>query len=376
MGRFLGILAAGLAGVLIVGAMAIYGLDGTGKIESGLQRAAGKTLEETGPPWAMVEVRGRDAVLRGEALLSEERRRAADRAADAIDAIPGIREVRDNTTARFRSMAEIEARLADICKRAASDLSTPWLECAVNGNRVTLSGAALTEAVRETGVERVSTAVEGLRARETIRDTTSALYKSQDSLRKAFAGACSAAIAGFTLNWMRCSVKGLEFTLSGAAPVETERETRVATASAMLETVKGVEGVADATTVMPALSSAEACRKTFAGLRKDAPIRFATGAATIAPESEPLLGALTMAAKRCIGVRIEVRGHTDDSGDAERDRKLSEARAAAIVAYMTGLGVPAGRVSARGYGGTNPLAANDTEDGRAKNRRIEFAMSQ
>ena len=89
-----------------------------------------------------------------------------------------------------------------------------------------------------------------------------------------------------------------------------------------------------------------------------------------------MLDALTMAAKRCVGVRIEVRGHTDDTGDAESDRKLSEARAAAVVAYMTGLGLPAARVSARGYGGAKPLAANDTEEGRAKNRRIEFAMGK
>ncbi|MYF85472.1 MAG: OmpA family protein [Rhodospirillaceae bacterium] len=47
-----------------------------------------------------------------------------------------------------------------------------------------------------------------------------------------------------------------------------------------------------------------------------------------------------------------------------------------MAAHMTGLGVPPDRVSARGYGGTQPLVANDTEAGRAKNRRIEFAMSE
>lgn len=376
MGRFLGILTAGLAGVLIVGVVAIYGLDGTGKIEAGLQRAAAGKLEETGPPWASVEVRGRDAILKGEALLPEERRQAAENAALAIDAIPGIREVRDNTTARFRSLAEIEAKLGDVCKQAASGLPDAWLKCAVEGKRVTLSGAALTETARETGVERVSAAVEGLRARESIGDTTSAHYRSLERMKNAFAGACSAAIAGFALNWTRCTVQDRSFTLSGAAPVEAERKTRVAAARAVLEAVKGVEGVADETTALPPLSTAEACRKALDGLKRDTPIQFAAGAAAIAPESEALLDALTVAAKRCVGVKIEIRGHTDDTGDAERDRTLSEARAAAIAAYMTGLGVPAGRVSARGYGSAKPLAANDTEEGRAKNRRIEFAMSQ
>ena len=376
MGRFLGILTAGLAGVLIVGAIAIYGLDGTGKIEAGLQRAAGEKLEETGPPWASVEVRGRDAILEGEALLPAERRQAADKAALAIDAIPGIREVRDNTTARFRSMAEIEAQLFDTCKQVASDLSAAWLRCDVKGQSVTLSGTALTHTARRAAVEKLFTAVEALKARETLRDTTQAHYPSSDDMQAAFAGACTSAIAGFKLNWLKCALKGRGFVLSGVAPVEAERETRVALARAVLEAVKGVGDIADETAALPALSSVGACRKAFDGLKRDAPIRFAAGTATIAPESEAVLNALTVAAKRCIGVRIEVRGHTDDTGDAERDRKLSKARAAAVVAYMTGLGIPAGRISARGYGGAKPLAANDTEEGRAKNRRIELAVSQ
>ena len=376
MGRLLGILTAGLAGVLIVGAIAIYGLDGTGKIEAGLQRAAGETLEKTGPPWASVEVRGRDAVLEGEALLPAERRQAAEKAALAIDAIPGIREVLDNTTARFRSMADIEATLAETCKQVVSGLPAAWLKCGVKGQTVTLVGTALTHTARRAAVEKLFSAIEALKARETVRDTTQAHYGSFDDMQAAFAGACDAAVGGFALNWMTCTLKGRGFTLSGAAPAEAEREARVAAAKAVLEAVKGVDGVADDTTALPALSSAEACRKAFGGLKRDTPIRFAAGTATISPESEAMLDALTMAPKRCVGVRIEVRGHTDDTGDAESDRKLSEARAAAVVAYMTGLGLPAARVSARGYGGAKPLAANDTEEGRAKNRRIEFAMGK
>ena len=197
MGRFLGILTAGLVGVLIVGAIAIYGLDSIRTIEAGLQRAADRTLEETGPPWASVEVRGRDAILKGEALLPAERRQAAERAALAIDAIPGIREVRDNTTARFRSLAEIEVRLADICKRAASDLPAGWLKCAVKAQTVTLSGTALTHTARREAVERVFTAVEALNARETFRDTTLAHYQTSGEMRAVFGASCKAAIAGF-----------------------------------------------------------------------------------------------------------------------------------------------------------------------------------
>ncbi|MYF85471.1 MAG: hypothetical protein F4178_02815 [Rhodospirillaceae bacterium] len=163
--------------------------------------------------------------------------------------MPGIREVRDNTTARFRSMADIEAKLFDICKRAVAGLPAAWLTCAVNGQTVTLGGIALTHTARRIAVEKVFTAVESLNARETVRDTTKAHYQSSSEMRRGLGAACESAIAGFTLNWLKCIVKGRSFTLSGAAPVEAERAARVATARASLESVKGVAGIADRTTV-------------------------------------------------------------------------------------------------------------------------------
>ncbi|MXW93526.1 MAG: OmpA family protein [Rhodospirillaceae bacterium] len=376
MARLLGYLTAGLLAVSIVGAVAIYGLDEAGRIEAGLQRAAGMKLAATGPVWASVEVRGRDAVLTGEALLPAERRQGAERAASALDAIPGIREVRDNTTARFKSPAEIETKLGALCARAVSDLRATWLKCAVRQRTVTLSGTTVTHSARREVVEKVFSAVERLGAREIVRDTTQAYYNTAEEMRKAFDDACNAAIADFMLNWLQCRSEDRRFVLSGAAPVEAERHTRVAAARAVLEAVEGVESVADETTVLPALASAEACRNAFDGLTEGKPVRFAAGTATVGPESEALLDALSVAAKRCIGAKIEVQGHTNASGDANRDRKLSEARAAAVADYMTGLGVPAGRIAARGYGSAHLRAANGTAESKALNRRVEFEISE
>lgn len=376
MGRFFGYLTAGFTGVLIVGAIAIYSMDATGKIEADLQARADARLAETGPPWASVEIQGRDAILNGEALLPSERRRSSDNAARAIDAIPGIREVHDNTTARFKSMDDLEKRLAESCKRAAAGLPAAWLKCAVKGQTVTMSGVALTETARRYGVEKASAAVEEMKARETISDTTMAYYKSSDGMQAAFAGACGTAIAEFLLNWMKCRVDGRRFTLSGDAPVEAERIARVAAARVMLETVRGVEDIGDETASLPAFSSPEACREAIEALKKDRSVRFAAGAASIDPQSHALLDALTVVAKRCIGARIEVQGHTENSGNPGADLSLSEAQAAAVAAYMTSRGAPAGRVSARGYGHTRPVAAGDTAEIKAKNRRIDFDVSK
>lgn len=382
MGRFFGFLVLGLVGVAVTGAVAIYGLDRAKEIEADLQGKATATLKQEGPSWATVSVDGRDAILTGTAILEEDRKAASAKAAAAIDRISGVREVQDNTDARFKSRAEMEKKLADSCKKAAASLPGGWMKCAVQTNsttkrsEVTLSGAALTETERKNGVEKVSAAVEALKAQEKFNDKTTAHYKSIEAMRTAFAGACDKAVSGFPLNWMKCSVDGRQFTLSGEAPVEDERKARFEKAKAALMATKGAEAVADQTKALPAFSTEDACQTFIDKLKKGKTIRFAVGKATIDEKSHELLDSLTIATKRCVGLKIEIQGHTDDTGDAEANQKLSEARAQAVVAYLTKQGVAADRITAKGYGSSKPVASNDTEEGKAKNRRIDFDVSK
>lgn len=71
-------------------------------------------------------------------------------------------------------------------------------------------------------------------------------------------------------------------------------------------------------------------------------------------------------------VRVEISGHTDDQGTDEYNKNLSLQRANAVKRWLVDHGVDASRMTTRGYGNTEPLAGNDDEEGRAKNRRIEF----
>ncbi len=106
-------------------------------------------------------------------------------------------------------------------------------------------------------------------------------------------------------------------------------------------------------------------------------INFSTDSAEVPLDSLPLV---TAAAQAILGapptVVIEIAGHTDNSGDPARNRALSEARAVSVREALVVVGVPAGRLNARGYGSDIPVASNETPAGRFRNRRIEFKTQQ
>ncbi|MEW6322798.1 MAG: OmpA family protein [Acidobacteriota bacterium] len=102
-------------------------------------------------------------------------------------------------------------------------------------------------------------------------------------------------------------------------------------------------------------------------------ITFATGQATLTSESEAVLADVVAVLQATPDLRLRVEGHTDNVGDTAANQKLSEARAAAVVAWLTARGIDAGRLVAAGFGDTQPVADNATPEGRAKNRRVTLA---
>ena len=75
------------------------------------------------------------------------------------------------------------------------------------------------------------------------------------------------------------------------------------------------------------------------------------------------------------GLKVEISGHTDNTGSAKSNQTLSQERAQAVVSYLTSKGIAASRMTAKGYGQDAPIATNDTADGRQQNRRTEFEIT-
>lgn len=101
-------------------------------------------------------------------------------------------------------------------------------------------------------------------------------------------------------------------------------------------------------------------------------INFETGKATLTPDSENVLQEVLALMKQQPAWRFEVQGHTDNVGTKAANQTLSDQRAGAVVAWLVKSGVEKERLTSKGYGDTQPVAPNATEDGRAKNRRVEL----
>ena len=105
-------------------------------------------------------------------------------------------------------------------------------------------------------------------------------------------------------------------------------------------------------------------------------IQFASGSDNILPKSEQLVDEMAAALKEHPEIkRVEIQGHTDNTGEDFYNLKLGEERAVSVKRALVKRGVAPTRLLAKGYGESNPIAPNETPAGRAKNRRVEFTIS-
>lgn len=101
-------------------------------------------------------------------------------------------------------------------------------------------------------------------------------------------------------------------------------------------------------------------------------VHFATDRAEILPDSQPQIAQVVELLQADDALALSIEGHTDNTGDAARNRTLSQARAASVVAAIIDAGIAAERLDTAGHGDSRPVADNTTDSGRATNRRVEL----
>lgn len=103
-------------------------------------------------------------------------------------------------------------------------------------------------------------------------------------------------------------------------------------------------------------------------------ITFQTNSAQINSGFYPILDSVSIVLKKFNNTGINISGFTDSTGSFEHNQMLSEARANSVASYLVQSGVDHNRIQARGFGERYPIASNDTETGRAQNRRVEISI--
>ena len=110
-------------------------------------------------------------------------------------------------------------------------------------------------------------------------------------------------------------------------------------------------------------------------LRMPSGITFAFNDASVQPQFRPTLDEVSSILSQYPKTYIDVYGHTDSDGSDAYNQTLSERRAQSVAGYLSSHGVQSARIATRGFGETQPIASNATEEGKAANRRVEIKIS-
>jgi len=188
------------------------------------------------------------------------------------------------------------------------------------------------------------------------------------------------------LTSVRIDTDGRDVTLTGI--VEKERTKQ--RAGQIAKQVTGVRVVDNKITVTPpAIPEPDVvvtpeltvedinnqCEQDLRKTLEEQTIQFASSSSTIDEASIDLLKRLAAIARNCPDSSIVIEGHTDSSGDAEVNVSLSQKRAQSVADYLKNTAELPQSITAKGFGSSQPVADNDTVEGRAKNRRIEFKVN-
>jgi len=197
------------------------------------------------------------------------------------------------------------------------------------------------------------------------------LTRVTNRIERSLQSAAVATVSAIGAHGVTVDVDGRDMTLSGSLSASIDRTALVATLTSM----NGIRVVEDDMIVIDPVARARTEKVNFQQMLAaiDASrVAFEPNSASLSLGSEAVLLQTTKLLRANPDRLIKIAGHTDNSGNAQPNLELSRQRAQAVASFLTDRGIPAQQLIVQGYGHTRPLYANDSEEGRAKNRRIEF----
>ncbi|BCI84054.1 peptidoglycan-binding protein ArfA [Mycolicibacterium sp. TY66] len=300
----------------------------------------------------------------------------------AVAVVAALGWVVVGTSDEHRAPSSIAA--SAVPTQAQPELTSAPFALTRDGNTVTLTGSlANTRSKSE-----LAAAVKAQWLNATLNDKTTVVDGAGTPDMAAIGNVFSAAdaIADFGL-----AIDGATVTLMGTAPnldVAGEVQSAAALSFPGAKLANNIQIPAPGGPVAPPVpepSSAPApapapaggpCAKVQADVTEllRTPISFVTGGSQMTGESRRLLVQIADKIKGCPNGAVTVIGYTDNQGSDAVNLKLSDTRAKAVAAALVSNGVQAAKMTARGAGAANPIADNNTEEGRAKNRRVEITV--
>jgi OOP family OmpA-OmpF porin len=264
--------------------------------------------------------------------------------------------------------ASVRASLPEPFKVGVVDIIAPYaFKIAKGGGRVALTGFAPNDAARNDLAAAAKAVFLGEPIENELADRSDAPARFVDALKALFPSLARLASGSLSADDTVFNVEGLAIYDKAADQIKAEL------ISALVRGFK-LGNVTIGVAPPPPALEINACQPAFNGLLDNGRILFEIGSANLSKESLALLDHLIEVVRRCREASIEVAGHTDSQGTSEVNLDLSKRRAEAVTSYIGEAGVDTSRITSVGYGESKPVASNDTPEGRAQNRRIEFVV--
>lgn len=307
------------------------------RIPAAISEAVKQQLAEHEVGWVGVEVQGRDITLTGTAPAPAD----YDKVVQIVESVPAVGQIHN----------KMGHRLVD-----PYILRLDWVE-----EQLSLEGFLPDEAVQQQINQQLERDYDAQVSANTLK-----LAHGNPPQWAELVQTLLEKIQGLEL--AHVEMVGQQIHLSGKTDTVARRKELKQSLASFEE-----EGYEFELHIIAADEAARICQQKFDILLRT-PIAFESGKALISESSYALLDDLARTAMLCPNNHLTISGHTDDRGDAESNLKLSDQRARAVASHLFQEGIDTSRITTLGQGSKQPIADNETEEGRAKNRRIEFVV--